>query len=224
MDSPEDRFFQMFRDLFPIDDWQGPRRDDLLAAIRFRDLEPDAAVLREGQVCSTVPFVISGSLRVFKTAESGREITLYRIEPGETCILGAGCKAALSSFPATVVAEGRTEAAFLPHDLVRRLVDEDARFREFLFAQFSRRMAFIMELVEEVAFRRVDERLKEWLAGERASRGGDMVRATHQEIADHLGTSREVVSRILKDWEERGALEISRGAMVLLPGFDSLPL
>jgi CRP/FNR family transcriptional regulator, anaerobic regulatory protein len=98
-----------------------------------------------------------------------------------------------------------------------------------VLAQYSRRMAEVMELVEEVAFRRVDERLAQWLVengssgpGRIPGQGPGLIAATHQELADHVGTSREVVSRILKDWEQRKALEISRGSLRLLPGFERL--
>jgi CRP/FNR family transcriptional regulator, anaerobic regulatory protein len=226
--EPRERFLAVFGSLFPKGEWPQSKLDNLLSYLHFRDLEAGATLLREGQACASVPFVTEGSIRVFKTAESGREITLYRVEKGQSCILSVGCGSSIKSFPASAIVEEATSAAFMPTETVRRLFAESETFRDFVLDQYSRRMADVMELVEEVAFRRVDQRLAQWLV-ERSStehssteQGSGIVSATHQELASHVGTSREVVSRILKDWEERGALELSRGSIKLLPGFEKL--
>jgi CRP/FNR family transcriptional regulator, anaerobic regulatory protein len=222
--SNEERFLAAFEMAFPAEDNRRARLGGLLGQLRFRDMDSGDVLLREGQVCGSVPFVIEGSIRVFKTAESGREITLYRIERGQSCILSMACGRSISSFPVNVVVEAPTSAAFFPVEVVRRLFSESEAFRAFALDQYSRRMAEIMELVEEVAFRRVDERLAQVLLELAAGASGKVVKATHQRLADHVGTSREVVSRILKDWEERKALELSRGAIKLLPAFADLRL
>ena len=237
--EPKDRFLAVFGFLFPSGEWPQAKLAELLSRVHFRELEAGATILREGQVCASVPFVTEGSIRVFKAAESGREITLYRIEKGQSCILSVGCGTSLKTFPASVVVEKPTSAAFISTEIIRRLFSESGAFRDFVLDQYSRRIADVMELVEEVAFRRVDQRLAQWLlehstseqssseqsSSEQSSaseRGLGLVPATHQELADHVGTSREVVSRILKDWEERGALELSRGSIQLLPDFEKL--
>lgn len=219
MASLKARFLEVFGALFPADAWSTAKLNRLLDSMQFRELDAGARILREGQVCINVPFVMSGSIRVHKTGASGREITLYRIEKGQTCILSAGCGAGIASFPASVVAETATTAAFMPNEAVRGLLAENAAFRDFVFNQYSQRMAEVIELVEEVAFRHIDERLRLWLAEADSGSPDRPIAATHQEIADHLGTSREVVSRILKDWEHQGILTISRGAIILLPDF-----
>ena len=224
-----DRFLEVFGFLFPKSEWPTFKRQAILDSVHLREMESGATLLREGQVCSSVPFVIAGAIRVFKTSESGREITLYRIEAGQSCIISSSCGRGLSSFPATVVTEEATLAAFIPIDIVRRLFAEGPAFRDYILEQYSQRMAEVMELVEEIAFKRVDERLAQWLI-ERSSaiepgsaeQALGIVAATHQELADHVGTSREVVSRILKDWEQRKMLEIGRGSVRLLPLFENL--
>jgi CRP/FNR family transcriptional regulator len=224
-----DKFLETFGSLFAGPEWQPHERDRLLESVRHRRLAAGDAVMREGETCGAVPFVISGAIRVYKVSETGREITLYRIGPGQSCILSCCCAQSAAPFPAVVVAEEETEAAFLPADSVRRFFEKSKAFRTFVLGQYSSRMAEVIELVEEVAFRRLDERMHEWmlgqleLAGGRGKTGGSL-KVTHQELADHLGTSREVVSRILKDWEQRGLLELSRGEIRLLPRFDSLPV
>jgi CRP/FNR family transcriptional regulator, anaerobic regulatory protein len=217
--GPREAFLDAFGSLFPKADWPPAKLANLMSYVHFRDMDQGTTLLREGQVCAAVPFVIDGSIRVFKTAESGREITLYRIERGQSCVLSVGCGSSVKAFPASVVVEAPTKAAFMPTETVRRLFAESTAFRDYVLDQYSRRMADVMELVQEVAFRRVDQRLAQWLLERGSSeRGSGVVMATHQELADHVGTSREVVSRILKDWEERGFLELSRGSIKVLPG------
>lgn len=189
----------------------------------IRSMPTGTTLLREGDICPAVPFVIEGVIRVFRSAESGREITLYRINPGESCILSSGCATGLASFPASAVVERDLTAAFLPLATVEQLFNASAVFRNFVLAQYGARMADMIELVEEVAFRRVDERLRDWL-GVKCISGVERILVTHQELADHIGTSREVISRILKDWEERGALTLARGEIRLKPGFRSMKL
>jgi CRP/FNR family transcriptional regulator len=195
------------------------RAKAFLDRVSYRKVEAGQVLLREGQTCPMIPFVVSGCLRVYKTAESGREITLYRIEEGQSCIISSGCVEELASFPANVIAERAGTVAFMPAALAKEFFDGIPAFRDFVLGQFAARMADIMELVEEVAFRRVDERLKDWLLREASD---SKVSATHREIADHLGTSREVVSRILKDWELRGYLSLARGEIELAPRFKDL--
>jgi CRP/FNR family transcriptional regulator, anaerobic regulatory protein len=216
------RFLAVFGKLFPKDELPPTRLEPILASLLHREMEEGTTILREGQVCASIPFVLSGSIRVFKTAESGREISLYRVERGQSCILSLGCGTGIASFPASVVVEKAAEAVFLPRDSVHRLFAEGRTFRDWVLDEYSRRMAEVMELVEEIAFRKVDERLAQWLAELGSASPSGLIAATHQELADHVGTSREVVSRILKDWEQRGALEISRGSLMLLAGFDRL--
>jgi CRP/FNR family transcriptional regulator len=218
------RFLELFGTLIPLSEWPGGKRQALLDTLHYREIELGTTILREGQVCSSLPFVLEGSIRVYKSAESGREITLYRIEAGQSCILSTGCGRSLASFPANVIAEKATTAAFMPSDTVRSLFAEGASFRNFVLDQYSSRMAEVMELVQEIAFRHVDERLHQWLIDSSSHSADHRIAATHQELADHLGTSREVVSRVLKDWEERGGLEISRGSIILLPSFRGLVL
>jgi len=216
------RFLEIFPDLFPKADWQSAKVCNFLESLYFREIDAGTSILREGQVCGSVPFVVEGRLRVFKTDESGREITLYRIEAGQSCILSAGCTTGAGSFPASVVAELASIAAFVPNETVRKLYAENASFRDFILDQYSRRMVEVIELIEEVAFKHVDERLYHWLVELGQASPSGSIAATHQEFADHVGTSREVISRILKDWEQRGFIEIARGSLRVLPGFEKL--
>lgn len=166
-----------------------------------------------GDPCTMIGFFLSGEARVFRTGDSGREITLYEIYPGETCMLNAACIFSRTSYPAEAITLSEGKLLALPEDAFRRLISEYDDMRNFIFSLFSRRLAAIMELVQEVAFGKMDRRLEDYLAA-KAEEGE--LRATHQSIADDLGTSREVVSRLLKDMERRGLIALSRNNIKLL--------
>jgi CRP/FNR family transcriptional regulator, anaerobic regulatory protein len=220
MNEDDVRFLQLFGERFELETEADRAR--LLGLAYYRRLEAGTYLLRAGESCGAVPFVLSGSLRVFKTSESGREISLYRIGPGETCILSCCCAEHGGRFPAEVLAEEDTSAAFLRGEALEGLFGRSPRFRSFVLSQYASRIADVIELVKEVAFRHLDARLKELLSALGEAQGEEAVRATHQDLADHLGTSREVVSRILKDWEDRGAIRLSRGEITLLSPFEAL--
>lgn len=171
-------------------------------------------ICHEGDRCSHLALLTLGSARVFKLAESGREITLYRIEPGECCILTASCMLSGRDFPANASAESEVEAVVLPETQVHRWMNSSESWRRFLWNLLAVRLGEVIGLVEEVAFRRIDQRLGEYLTNLAGEKGG-VVQATHSQIAADLGTSREVVSRVLKDFEMRGLLRLARGRIEL---------
>jgi CRP/FNR family transcriptional regulator len=184
------------------------QRDVLARAVRRR-LDDRQGLVSAGAACSHLPLVLDGSLRVFTTSGSGREITLYRIGRGESCVLSATCIVRGDRFPAVAAAEGTADVLLVPADVAARLVDEQPAWRRFIFDLYARRLAEVLTLIEEVAFQRVDERLAAHLLA-RAPNGGPVL-ATHAAIADELGTSREVVTRILADFEARGLVALHRG-------------
>lgn len=173
--------------------------------------------LREGDACGQFAVVVSGRLRVFKLAESGHEITLYHVGPGEACPLNVACILSDRPVPAMAVAEEDSEAVVTSAATFRRWVAEHEPLRTFVFQMFSSRLAEVMSLVEEVAFRRMDQRLAhrllELFHPDADARGS--VAITHAELAADLGTAREVVSRLLKEFERLGAIELARGHIQL---------
>jgi CRP/FNR family transcriptional regulator, anaerobic regulatory protein len=186
---------------------------DLLTEGRRQAIPAGAQIYREGDQCSGIAFVLSGDIRVFKIGQTGREITLYEIGQGETCILNASRIMSGKNYPANAVALSEVMALIVPADVFRRLLRKYEVMRTFVFTILSQRLSGVMELVEEVAFGRMDARLADYL--EEKSENGH-VESTHQKIANDLGTSREVVSRLLKDMERQGKVQISRNTIHLL--------
>jgi CRP/FNR family transcriptional regulator len=171
-------------------------------------------VFAEGDQVDAIALLISGVVRVYTIGETGREITLYRFGTGESCILTANAILSQQSFPAIATVEREAEAVMIPAGTFRDWVRRHDLWREFVFDLLSQRLASVMAIVEEVAFQRMDTRLAAFLV--ERSRSQNPVLMTHQEIAAELGSSREVISRILEDFAGRGLIRTARGAIEIL--------
>ncbi|MCB1772646.1 MAG: Crp/Fnr family transcriptional regulator [Gammaproteobacteria bacterium] len=158
-----------------------------------------------GDTCNSLALVVSGSVRVFTRSPAGREISLYRVNRDELCILTLSCLLGGDVYPAAGVTEDDVVAIVLPAPLFHRLVDEQRSFRTAVFHLFAQRLAGFMQLIDEITFRKLDRRLAAYLA-QRAPELDE----SHQQIADELGSVREVVSRLLKQFEDRRWISISR--------------
>jgi CRP/FNR family transcriptional regulator len=195
----------------------GPIRQEMVRAGVRQQFPAGAALFHGGEVVEQFALVGAGRIRVYKAGGTGREITLYHVAPGEVCLLTVASILGRRSYPATAVVEEAVEAVVFPGDLLRRWVEVSPAIRELVFGLFTSRLAHVMTLLEEIVFRRVDERLAEFLTARFQERGGShpVLRVTHEEIAAELGTAREVVSRLLKELERRGAVRLSRGRIAL---------
>jgi CRP/FNR family transcriptional regulator len=186
---------------------------ELLAVSREQDVPAGSRLYAEGDACAAIAFVMDGEIRVYKIGESGREITLYEIGQGETCILNASCILSGSSYPANAVTLTPARIMLIPSTSFRRLMGEHEELRAFVFFLLSQRLSSVMELVEEVAFGRMDGRLMDYLVEKSEN---NRLETTHQKIANDIGTSREVVSRLLKDFERKGQVKLARNEITLL--------
>ncbi len=190
-------------------------RRELLQSAALQRAPAGFEVCGEGQSCSALPMLLAGEVRVSKVAASGREITLYRMRAGDSCVLTTSCILSGSPFPARAVAETPVEALFVPADRVRAWLDVHAAWRRLVFGLVAQRLATVIALVEEVAFRRLDERLARLLLQLQDAPGAH-VAVTHQRLAAEIGTSREVVTRVLRDFERQGWVETGRGRIAIL--------
>ncbi len=195
---------------FPALDHLEPEARRLLAD-GLRDLHVPAGttVFSDGQACQAFLLLLDGSVRVQKVAESGREIVLYRVEPGQTCVLTTNCLLAHADYGADGIAETPLHGLALMPPTFEALLACSAVWRAFVFAAYATRVSDLLMLIEEVAFGRIDVRLAQFLAGKTAAT--PVIAATHQDLAVELGTAREVISRQLKDFERRGWVTLGRG-------------
>ncbi len=187
---------------------------ELLAAAIFARIPAGKDVFVEGDSIDAIALLLSGVVRVYKIGETGREITLYRFGYGESCILTANAILSRQSFPAIATVEKDAEAILVPADSFRLWVSRYEVWRDFVFDLFAQRLASVIAVVEEVAFRRMDGRVAALLL----SRGQahNPITITHQEIASELGSSREVISRLLEDFASRGMIQTRRGVIEIL--------
>jgi CRP/FNR family transcriptional regulator len=179
-------------------------REAVAAAAQAVTVPSGATLFDERQPCQGFPFVLAGAIRVAKVSASGRELPLYRVTPGETCIITSSCLLGNVPYNARGTTESETVLVLLPQNLFIELLAQ-APFRNFIFNLFAERMADLMRLVEEVAFRKLDQRLAALLLGK-----GRVVHATHQQLADELGSVREMISRLLKGFAEQGLVALGR--------------
>ncbi len=189
-----------------------PLREAVTTQAGWHEFRDGAPIFGEGQQCGGLPLVLQGAVKVFKRSETGREIVLYRVGRGETCILTSSCLLGGSDYNADGVAEGALRLALLPPSLFQRMIAESPSFRHFLFSMLSSRLSDLMERVERLAFHRIDRRIAEFLV-ERADAGFHSVAMTHQRIADEIGSVREMVTRTLGQLAEQGLVELSRAGV-----------
>ncbi len=183
-------------------------------AAREIALAEGTTVFRDGDPCRNYLLVLDGSVRVQKVSESGKEIVLYRVEAGQTCILTTSCLLADDDYLAEAITETKVTAVAIPTSRFHDALSHSAAFRKFVFHSYGKHIATLMALVEALAFGRMDARLAHRLLDIQNSRGE--ISVTHYELAADLGTAREVISRLLKDFERHGWIKLHRGRIEIL--------
>jgi len=184
----------------------------LAQASRVVAMPAGARLFAPGDRADGLPLLLDGVAAVRQTAENGREILLYRIEAGQSCVLTTACLLGGDAYPAEAVAETAVSVAMLSRSGFDQLTADSAAFRRFVFAAHAARLAALFGVVEEVLFGRLDRRLARLLV-DRAD--GGALRMTHQAIAAELGSAREVVTRQLQSFQRQGWVSLSRGAIAL---------
>ncbi|MFZ5963279.1 Crp/Fnr family transcriptional regulator [Thalassococcus sp. BH17M4-6] len=189
-------------------------RDRLLKVAQVRTYEKGYQVFGPRNIPDNLLFLFEGTIRVSQTSDNGRDIVLYRVDAGESCVLTTACMLAEEAYNAEGVAETDVTVIVLPKVAFDGLVADEPAFRSFVFAAYSRRLIDLLRVVDDVAFGRIDVRLADRLL---TLVGGDKeISATHAQIASELGTAREVISRVLHDFQKRGYIAQSRGRIAVV--------
>lgn len=199
-------------------DATGALQEEMLAAAAPAHLSAGAYFYHEGDRCGHVAFVGSGDLRVYKTADTAQEITLYHVQDDEPCLVNMLAVFLDRPAMASAVVEAPTHAVLMPAALFRRWLETSSDLRRFVFESLATRIIDVLVLVESLAFHRTDERLARLLL-DRFSNDAHPARVisrTHEELARELGTAREVVSRLIKEFERLGAITVGRGRIELV--------
>lgn len=198
----------------------------LLEAILNQSQElilPAGKVLMEpGQYIKAVPLVIEGSVKVLRTDEEGKELFLYYLDPGDTCALSLTCCSASKPSEIKAVVEEDATLLFIPIQIHEQWSDEYRQWKDFVAGTYQARFQELLTALDAVAFKRMDERLMRYLVTKMKQAKANELRTTHQEIAQELGTSREVVSRLLKQVEKKKWIELGRNVIYLRDDFEEL--
>lgn len=211
-----DRVIADFKKAFPFIRELEKKQNEFINMFYHQKLEPGMILLDVNQRCSGVILILSGIIRIYKLSEEGKEITLYRIGRGETCVLTVACILGTGDidFPVAASTEQVSEVIYIPVELFKKCFYEIPAIQKFFFTSMSAKFYSLLGLLENVTFKRTSNRLTDFLITKTAG-GAYPLYATHENIAAELGTVREVISRLLKEMEREGKLNLSRGKIVL---------
>ena len=205
-----------FASCFPVWDALTPgQRQRLSGAVQERNI-PKGTVIHRGSLdCTGLLLVRSGQLRAYILSDEGREITIYRLIEMDVCLFSASCVMRNVQFDVSVEAEKETQVWVIPSDLYQALSEESAAVANYTNALMSSRFSEVMWLMEQIMWKSFDRRLADFLLRESALEGTDTLSITHERIANHLGSAREVVTRMLRYFQDGGLVKLSRGCVEL---------
>ncbi|OPB89008.1 Crp/Fnr family transcriptional regulator [Elizabethkingia ursingii] len=181
-----------------------------------KNYEAETVILHENACIQAIPIVMKGTLKVIRTEEDGREILLYYIKTGESCIMSF--LGGLHNEPSKVKAEVEEDAEilFLPMAKVSLFIKEYPQWLDYIFRLYHKRFEELLDVINSIAFKKVDERLLSLLYKKKELTGKDTLSITHEQLANELGTARAVVSRLLKQLEDNGVLQLGRNKITLM--------
>lgn len=192
--------------MFQLPSWAG-----VLETAQKSHIPKNTYILRESEHCHHFMWLLQGTVRVYKHSTTGREITLYRVKPGELCVLSLQSLLCGEGFPAVAVAETELIGLALNKQEFESAIDESKPFRRYLLKDLSQRLSDVVQLVSDVTFQRLELRLT-CLLGQRFKQSqNNEIKVTHSELSHELGTTREMISRILKVLEDKQCIRMSRG-------------
>ncbi|MCI8848971.1 MAG: Crp/Fnr family transcriptional regulator [Oscillibacter sp.] len=205
-----------FTDYFPVWTRLTPEQQKLLSGAVMRKHFPQGMSVHRGSLdCTGLLLVKSGQLRAYILSDEGREITLYRLFDRDMCLFSAACMLRDIQFEITVEAERDTEVWIIPPDTYKTLMEASAAVANYTNDMMSSRFSEVMWLLEQIMWRSFDKRLADFLLQESVLEGTAILNITHERIANHLGTAREVVTRMLRYFQGEGMVKLSRGSVEL---------
>lgn len=186
----------------------------LLDQSQVLSVPKDTKIFGPGKKPDNLLLLLEGVVRVQQLSEKGREIVLYRVRSGESCVLTTACLLAVENYSAEGIAESDVMAVAIPSTVFDQLITHSISFRSFVFHAYGSRITELFQIIEDVAFQRIDIRLAERVL--ELAQGKDQVAVTHKQLAVELGTAREVISRQLSEFQRREWVDQSRGLIRLL--------
>lgn len=205
-----------FQDCFPV--WENlsqSQQGRILESLACREAKKGTVIHNGSGDCVGLLLVKSGQLRAYILSEEGREITIYRLFDRDVCLFSASCMLRSVQFDVTIEAEKDTQLWVVPAEVYRQIMEESATVANYTNEIMATRFSEVMWLVEQIMWKSMDKRVASFLLEEAAIEGSDQLKLTHESIANHLGTHREVVTRMLRYFQSGGAVHLSRGTVTL---------
>lgn len=204
-------------DFFPFWEELTPYQQELLISSAVKRTVKKGTVIHNGSSdCLGLLLVSSGQLRAYILSQEGREITIYRLFDRDTCMFSASCMLRNLQFDITIEAEKDSELWIIPPDIFKKLMDESLPVSNFVNQVIADRFSEVMWLMEQVLWKSFDKRLAAFLMEESNIEESDIIKITHEKIANHLGTAREVVTRMLRYFQNEQLIRLSRGTIEII--------
>jgi CRP/FNR family transcriptional regulator len=207
----------ILKDFFPV--WNKideKQQEELKKSALIKKFEKGTSLHNVVGTCSGLFIVISGQIRVFIISETGKEITLYRLFDRDACLFSAACMMNNIQFDICIEAEKPTETILIPSPVYKKLSDESLSISNFNNQLMASRFSEVMWLVEQISFTSMDKRLAAYLLEQSAIYDSTTINLTHESMANDLGTAREVISRMLKYFQNEGLVSVFRGGVSIL--------
>ena len=206
-----------FQEAFPV--WNklhSGQQDLILSNLRFQAVKKGTMLHNGDAECTGLILVKSGQLRAYILSDEGREITLYRLFDRDLCLFSASCIMRSIQFEVSIEAEKDTDLWVIPAAVYQRIMEESAPVSNYTNELMASRFSEVMWLMEQVMWKSLDKRVADFLLEEAAIEGTSELKLTHEIIANHLGTHREVITRMLRYFQSEGMVKLSRGAVAIL--------
>lgn len=205
-----------FANYFPMWDKLTQNQQERLCSSATRRTVPKGTILHNGSMdCLGLVLIRSGQLRTYILSDEGREMTIYRLFDMDICLFSASCMMRNIQFDVTIEAEKDSDVWIIPPEVYKSLMDESAALANYTNDLMSSRFSEVMWLVEQVLWRSFDKRLADFLLQESRLEESSVLKITHEKIANHLGTAREVVTRMLRYFQTEGMVKLTRGTVEL---------
>ena len=196
--------------------------DRLVEKGQFSTFESGKTLMEPGQFVKAVPLVLEGSIKIMRVDEEGKELFLYYLQEGETCALSLTCCSASRPSEIKAVIEEKATLLFIPIQVHEQLTDEFKQWKNFVSTTYQHRFQEMLTVLDAVAFKRMDERLMNYIVTKMKQLKTNELHTTHQEVANELGTAREVISRLLKQLEKKKWIELGRNVIYIRDDFEEL--
>ncbi len=206
-----------FQDYFPVWDKLNPHQQNrILENLTFRRVEKGTILHNGSMDCTGLLLVKSGQLRTYILSDEGREITLYRLFDRDMCLFSASCMMRSIQFEVTIEAEKPSELWIIPTETYQSMMAESAPVANYTNELMASRFSEVMWLMEQIMWKSLDKRVASFLLEESSIEGTRQLNITHETIANHLGSHREVITRMLRYFQSEGMVKLSRGMVTIL--------